>query len=58
MGQIRHGTAATTHSTRAKIQASEASIRDLAERHNINPKTVHKWKSRDTVEDKNCNLTL
>jgi DNA-binding transcriptional regulator YhcF (GntR family) len=42
MGQILHGTAKTTHSIRAKIQASEESIRELAQLHNINPKTVPK----------------
>ncbi len=54
MGQILHGTATTTHAIRAKIQTSEKSIRDLAELHNINPKTAHKWKSRDSVEDQKC----
>jgi transposase InsO family protein len=54
MGQILHGTATTTHATRAKIQASEASLRELAEQYSINPKTVHKWKTRDFVEDLKC----
>ncbi|MGZ8240647.1 MAG: hypothetical protein ACXWTK_03935 [Methylobacter sp.] len=54
MGQILHGTATTTHAARAKIQASKASIHELAEQHNINPKTVQKWKNRDFVEDLKC----
>lgn len=54
MGQILHGTATTTHAIRAKIQASEASIREIAEQHHINPKTARKWKNRDTVEDLKC----
>ena len=54
MGQILHGTATTTHATRAKIQASEASIREIAEQYNINPKTAHKWKTRDFVDDLRC----
>ena len=54
MGQVLHGTATTTHATRAKIQASEASIREIAEQHRINPKTAHKWKNRDSVEDLKC----
>ena len=54
MGQILHGTATTTHAIRAKIQASEASIREIAEQHHINPKTARKWKNRDSVEDLTC----
>jgi transposase-like protein len=54
MGQILHGTATTTHATRAKIQASEASIRMIAEQHHINPKTAQKWKNRDSVDDLKC----
>jgi transposase-like protein len=54
MGQVLHGTATTTYATRAKIQGSEASICALAEQHNINPKTVRKWKNRESVEDLQC----
>lgn len=54
MGQILHRTATTTHATRAKIQASKASLRELAEHYNINPKTAQKWKNRDFVEDLKC----
>jgi len=54
MGQILHGTATTTHAIREKIQNSEESISQLASRYNINPKTVHKWKHRESVEDLKC----
>ena len=54
MGQVLHGTATTTHTTRAKIQSSKASLRELAEHYSINPKTARKWKSRDFVEDLKC----
>ena len=51
MGQILHGSAKTTHAVRAAIQRSKASAKDLAERYDLNPKTVAKWKKRDFVED-------
>lgn len=54
MGQILHGTATTTHAIREKIQNSDESIRVLAERHHINPKTAQKWKRRESVEDLKC----
>ena len=51
MGQILHGSATTTHAVRAAIQRSKATIKELAERHGLDPKTVAKWKKRDFVED-------
>jgi len=36
MGQILHGTATTPPATRAKIHASKASIREIAEQHLLN----------------------
>jgi len=51
MGQILHGSAKTTHAVRAAIQRSQATIKELAERYDLNPKTVMKWKHRDFVED-------
>jgi transposase-like protein len=51
MGQIRHGSATTTHAVRAAIQRSQASIAALSEAFGINPKTVAKWRTRKTVED-------
>ena len=46
MGQILHGSAKTTHVVRAAIQRSKASIKELAGRYDLNPKTVTKWKKR------------
>ena len=51
MGQVLHGSARTTEAVRRAIQKSEASVRALAERYGINPKTVVKWKKRSFVED-------
>lgn len=52
MGQIRHGSATTTHAVRAAIQRSQASIAELSRELGINPKTVAKWRKRHTVEDR------
>ena len=51
MGQILHGSAATTHAVRAAIQRSKATIAELAEKYDLNPKTVLKWRRRQSVED-------
>jgi transposase InsO family protein len=51
MGQILHGSARTTAAVRRAIQDSQESIAKLAERYDINPKTVAKWKNRTSVED-------
>ena len=51
MGQVRHGSAATTHAVRAAIQRSQASLAQLSKELGINPKTVAKWRKRATVED-------
>lgn len=51
MGQILHGCAKTTAATRRAIQNSQESIKTLAERYSINPKTVMKWKHRESVKD-------
>ena len=42
MGQILHGSVKTTHVVRATIQRSKASIKALAGRYDLNPKTVTK----------------
>jgi len=47
-------TATTTHAIREKIQNAEESISQLASKYHINPKTVHKWKRRESVEDLKC----
>lgn len=51
MGQILHGSAKTTEATRRAIQDSQESIAKLAERYDLNPKTVHKWKKRTHLHD-------
>ena len=42
MGQILHGSAKTTRAIRTAIQRSKASIQELAEPYDLNPKTVAK----------------
>ncbi|MGJ0502382.1 MAG: IS481 family transposase, partial [Methylocystis sp.] len=42
MGEILHGSARTTEAVRRAIQHSQESIRALAGRYGINPKTVAK----------------
>ena len=51
MGQVRHGSATTTHAVRAAIQRSQASLATLSRELGINQKTVAKWRKRQTVED-------
>jgi len=52
MGQIHHGSATTTAAIRRAIQHSQASLRQLAKRYGINPKTVAKWKKRHSTADR------
>ena len=52
MGQVRHGSATTTHAVRAAIQRSQASLAQLSKELGINPKTVAKWRKRTTVDDR------
>jgi hypothetical protein len=51
MGQVLHGSATTTEAIRRAIQNSQESLRGLAKRYGINPKTVAKWKKRQSVRD-------
>ena len=51
MGQVLHGSATTTEAIRRAIQHSQESLRALAKRYGINPKTVAKWKKRTSVAD-------
>jgi transposase InsO family protein len=51
MGQVLHGSATTTEAVRRTIQRSQESLRRLARRYGINPKTVAKWKRRSSVAD-------
>jgi transposase-like protein len=49
MGQVLHRGATTTEAIRRAIQRSQASLRTLAHRHGINPKTVAKWRKHCPV---------
>jgi transposase-like protein len=51
MGQILHGSATTTHATRAAIQRSKAPLKELAAQYGLNHKTVAKWRKRAFVHD-------
>jgi transposase InsO family protein len=51
MGQVLHGSATTTEAVRRAIQHSQESLRALAKRYGVNPKTVAKWKGRTSVAD-------
>ena len=51
MGKVLHGSATTTEAVRRAIQHSQESLRALARRYGINPKTVAKWKRRTSVTD-------
>jgi len=46
-----HGSATTTEAVRRAIRHSQESLRALARRYGINPKTVAKWKRRTSVTD-------
>ncbi len=52
MGQVLHGSATTTAAVRRAIQHSQESLIALADRYDINPKTVAKWRARETVVDR------
>lgn len=52
MGQVLHGCARTTEAIRRSIQHSQESLRALARRHGVNPKTVAKWRARADVADR------
>lgn len=51
MAQVLHGSARTTQAIRRSIQRSQESLQTLAQRHDLNPKTVAKWRKRSTVQD-------
>ena len=52
MGQVLHGSATTTAAIRRAIQHSQASLRELADRYGVNPKTVAKWRGREGTADR------
>jgi transposase-like protein len=51
MGRVLHGSATTTEAVRRAIHQSQASLRDLASRYGVNPKTIAKWRKRTSVAD-------
>src|ERR1700690_3554422 len=51
MGQVLHGSATTTETVRRAIHHSQESLRVLAKRYGVNPKTIAKWKARTSVSD-------
>jgi transposase-like protein len=57
MGRILHGSATTTEAVRRAIQNSQESLRALAKRYGINPKTVEKWKKRASTVDQKTGPT-
>src|ERR1044071_8749400 len=52
MGQIHHVSATTTAAIRRAIRRSQGSLRQLAKRYGINPKTVTKWRKRRSTADR------
>ena len=57
MGQVRHGSATTTHAVRAAIQRSQATNAALSGELGINVKTVAEWRKRETLEDRKTGPT-
>src|SRR5690606_5887157 len=51
MGQLLHGCAKTTKAIRLSIKNSQESLRTLARKYSVNPKTVAKWKKRKVITD-------
>ena len=58
MGQVLHRSATTTEAIRRTIQQSQESLRTLARRHGVNPKTVAKWKKRESTADRRTGPTV
>ena len=58
MGQVLHRSATTTEAVRRAIQHSQESMRALARRHGVNPKTIAKWKKREATADRRTGPTV
>jgi hypothetical protein len=52
MGQVLHGSARTTEAARRATGLRRESVRALARRRGINPKTVAKWRKRTSAADR------
>jgi len=52
MGRVLHGSARAPEAVRRAIQHSQESLRPLACRHGVNPKTIAKWRARGDVADR------
>lgn len=50
-GQVPQGCATTTETVGRAIQHGQASLRALARRHGVSPRTVVKWRKRTSVAD-------
>ena len=57
LGQVRLGSATTTHAVRAAIQRSQATNTALSWELGINVKTVAKWRKRETLENRKTGPT-
>ena len=51
MTEIRHGSASTTQAIRTPIQPAQASIAERSRELGIHPKTVSRWRKRQSVEE-------
>lgn len=51
MGQVLHAKARTTEAIRREIRNCEESIIKSAKRFNVNPKTIEKWRKRESTKD-------
>jgi IS30 family transposase len=51
MGQILHRNARTTEAIRLEIHQSQESIAKLANKYHLNPKTIIRWKKRESQAD-------
>lgn len=49
--QVLHGCAKTTTAVRIAIKNSKESLVALAKKYSVNPKTVAKWKKRQSAQD-------
>ena len=51
MGNLLHPNATTTPRIRKEIQESTETVAALAKKYNVNPKTIQKWKKRESTQD-------